>query len=87
MPPCVIGLRFKILLRDLFSETQPFVDKLFEAVNNKSYLPQLEQPLSAVKVEKEEQKKDEVLFFQCQEYKKQPHCLKIILFGYSCRLA
>ncbi|XP_030581965.1 RNA-binding protein 26 isoform X1 [Archocentrus centrarchus] len=43
----------------LQKETQPFVDKLFEAVNNKSYLPQTEQPLSAVKVEKEEQKKDE----------------------------
>uniref|UniRef100_A0A3Q0QN51 RNA binding motif protein 26 n=1 Tax=Amphilophus citrinellus TaxID=61819 RepID=A0A3Q0QN51_AMPCI len=57
----------------LQKETQPFVDKLFEAVNNKSYLPQTEQPLSAVKVEKEEQKKDEVIFFQCQEYKKQPH--------------
>uniref|UniRef100_A0A3P9B8I2 RNA binding motif protein 26 n=1 Tax=Maylandia zebra TaxID=106582 RepID=A0A3P9B8I2_9CICH len=43
----------------LQKETQPFVDKLFEAVNNKSYLPQLEQPPSVIKVEKEEQKKDE----------------------------
>uniref|UniRef100_A0A8C6LL86 RNA binding motif protein 26 n=1 Tax=Nothobranchius furzeri TaxID=105023 RepID=A0A8C6LL86_NOTFU len=42
----------------LQKETQPFVDKLFEAINNKSYLPQSEQPL--VKVEKEEPKKDEV---------------------------
>uniref|UniRef100_A0A3P8QWN4 RNA binding motif protein 26 n=1 Tax=Astatotilapia calliptera TaxID=8154 RepID=A0A3P8QWN4_ASTCA len=39
----------------LQKETQPFVDKLFEAVNNKSYLPQLEQPPSVIKVEKEEQ--------------------------------
>lgn len=46
----------------LLSETQPFVDKLFEAVNNKSYLPQPEQPSSLVKVEKDEQKKDEVIF-------------------------
>lgn len=44
------------------SETQPFVDKLFESINNKSYLPQPEQPSSAVKVEKDEQKKEEVMF-------------------------
>ncbi|XP_034048982.1 RNA-binding protein 26 isoform X2 [Thalassophryne amazonica] len=44
----------------LQKETQPFVDKLFEAINNKSYLPQLEQPAPLVKVEKDEQKKDEV---------------------------
>ncbi|GLD55986.1 RNA-binding protein 26 [Lates japonicus] len=43
----------------LQKETQPFVDKLFEAVNNKSYLPQPEQPSSLGKVEKDEQKKDE----------------------------
>lgn len=49
----------------LQKETQTFVDKLFEAVNNKSYLPQPEQQPSAVKVEihlkqdKDEQKKDE----------------------------
>ncbi|XP_076011433.1 RNA-binding protein 26 isoform X2 [Genypterus blacodes] len=43
----------------LQKETQPFVDKMFEAVNNKSYLPQPEQAPSAVKVEKDEQKKDE----------------------------
>lgn len=46
----------------LLSETQPFVDKLFEAINNKSYLPQPEQPSSVVKVEKDEQKKEEVMF-------------------------
>ncbi|XP_040893291.1 RNA-binding protein 26 isoform X2 [Toxotes jaculatrix] len=43
----------------LQKETQAFVDKLFEAVNNKSYLPQPEQPSSLAKVEKDEQKKDE----------------------------
>ena len=48
------------------SETQQFVDKLFEAVNNKSYLPPPEQPPSLGKAEKEEQKKDEVIFLQCQ---------------------
>ncbi|XP_007560153.1 RNA-binding protein 26 [Poecilia formosa] len=42
----------------LQKETQPFVDKLFEAISNKSYLPLPEQP--QVKVEKEEQKKDEI---------------------------
>ncbi|XP_041842836.1 RNA-binding protein 26 isoform X2 [Melanotaenia boesemani] len=43
----------------LQKETQLFVDKLFEAINNKSYLPQPEQPAPVVKVEKDEQKKDE----------------------------
>ncbi|KAM6943433.1 RNA-binding protein 26 [Xenentodon cancila] len=43
----------------LQKDTQPFVDKLFEAINNKSYLPQAEQPSSLVKIEKEELKKDE----------------------------
>ncbi|XP_060891630.1 RNA-binding protein 26 isoform X1 [Labrus mixtus] len=43
----------------LQKETQLFVDKLFEAVNNKSYLPLPEQQNSVVKVEKEEPKKDE----------------------------
>ncbi|XP_061597266.1 RNA-binding protein 26 isoform X2 [Cololabis saira] len=43
----------------LQKETQPFVDKLFEAIDNKSFLPQPEQPSSLVKVEKEELKKDE----------------------------
>lgn len=47
--------------RHLLSETQLFVDKLFEAINNKSYLPQPEQPSSSVKVEKDEPKKEEVL--------------------------
>ncbi|XP_037546109.1 RNA-binding protein 26 [Nematolebias whitei] len=42
----------------LQKDTQPFVDRLFEAINNKSYLPQPEQPV--VKAEKEEQKNDEV---------------------------
>nr|XP_057945631.1 RNA-binding protein 26 isoform X2 [Doryrhamphus excisus] len=43
----------------LQKETQQFVDKLFEAVNNKSYLPQTEQLPTLVKVEKDEQKNDE----------------------------
>lgn len=45
----------------LLSETQLFVDKLFEAINNKSYLPQPEQPSASVKVEKDEPKKEEVM--------------------------
>uniref|UniRef100_A0A8C8DU47 RNA binding motif protein 26 n=1 Tax=Oryzias sinensis TaxID=183150 RepID=A0A8C8DU47_9TELE len=54
----------------LQKETQPFVDKLFEAVNNRSYLPQQEQPPPPpppplVKVVKEEPKKDEVISFNC----------------------
>lgn len=48
----------------LLSETQPFVDKLFEAVNNKSYLPQSELPSTLGKVEKDEQKKDEVIVLE-----------------------
>lgn len=44
------------------SETQPFVDKLFEAILNKSYLPQSEQPSTVAKTEKDEQKKEEVMF-------------------------
>lgn len=43
----------------LQKETQLFVDKLFEAINNKSYLPQPEQPSASVKVEKDEPKKEE----------------------------
>uniref|UniRef100_A0A3Q3XDI6 Uncharacterized protein n=1 Tax=Mola mola TaxID=94237 RepID=A0A3Q3XDI6_MOLML len=43
----------------LQKETQPFVDKLFEAIANKSFLSQTEQPSSVVKVEKDEQKKEE----------------------------
>ncbi|KAK1891459.1 RNA-binding protein 26 [Dissostichus eleginoides] len=43
----------------LQKETQPFVDKLFEAIDNKNYLPQPEQPSTLIKVEKDEQKKDE----------------------------
>ncbi|XP_034535546.1 RNA-binding protein 26 isoform X2 [Notolabrus celidotus] len=43
----------------LQKETQQFVDKLFEAIGNKSYLPQPEQPTPLIKVEKEEPKKDE----------------------------
>lgn len=46
-----------------FSETQQFVDKLFEAINNKKYLPQPEVLTSQVKAEKEEPKKDEVIYF------------------------
>ncbi|XP_034436674.1 RNA-binding protein 26 isoform X1 [Hippoglossus hippoglossus] len=44
----------------LQKETQLFVDKLFEAVNNKSYLPPPEHPSSLGKVEKDEQKKDDI---------------------------
>lgn len=52
------------LILNFLSETQPFVDKLFEAIGNKSYLPLPEQP--QIKIEKEEQKKDEVTFIhQC----------------------
>nr|XP_040058663.1 RNA-binding protein 26 isoform X2 [Gasterosteus aculeatus aculeatus] len=43
----------------LQKETQPFVDKLFEAINNKNYLPQPDQPPSLIKVEKDEPKKEE----------------------------
>ncbi|XP_042613434.1 RNA-binding protein 26-like isoform X2 [Cyprinus carpio] len=48
----------------LQKETQTFVDKLFEAVNAKSYLPQPEQPTSArtetqQRTEKDESKRDE----------------------------
>uniref|UniRef100_A0A3Q3DQF6 RNA binding motif protein 26 n=1 Tax=Hippocampus comes TaxID=109280 RepID=A0A3Q3DQF6_HIPCM len=43
----------------LQKETQQFVDKLFEAIDNKSYLPQMEPQPAFVKVEKDEQKKDE----------------------------
>lgn len=45
---------------NLLPETQPFVDKLFEAINNKNYLPQPDQPPSLIKVEKDEPKKEEV---------------------------
>lgn len=45
----------------MISETQPFVDKLFEAINNKNYLPQPVVPSTLIKVEKDEQKKDEVM--------------------------
>lgn len=45
----------------LISETQAFVDKLFEAINNKNYVPPPDQPSSLIKVEKEEPKKDEVM--------------------------
>uniref|UniRef100_A0A671K5R8 RNA-binding protein 26-like n=1 Tax=Sinocyclocheilus anshuiensis TaxID=1608454 RepID=A0A671K5R8_9TELE len=50
----------------LQKETQVFVDKLFEAVNAKSYLPQPEQPTSASRTEthqrteKDEAKREEV---------------------------
>lgn len=38
------------------------MDKLFEAILNKSYLPQSEQPSTVAKTEKDEQKKEEVMF-------------------------
>lgn len=43
----------------LQTETQQFVDRLFEAVNNKSYLPPTEQASNLSKVEKDDQKKEE----------------------------
>ncbi|TRY98709.1 hypothetical protein DNTS_010264, partial [Danionella cerebrum] len=43
----------------LQKETQTFVDKLFEAVNAKSYLPQPEPPVTTVKTEKGESKREE----------------------------
>uniref|UniRef100_A0A8C6SJZ2 RNA binding motif protein 26 n=1 Tax=Neogobius melanostomus TaxID=47308 RepID=A0A8C6SJZ2_9GOBI len=43
----------------LQKETQEFVDKLFEAISSKSYLPQSEQPAPVVKPEKDEPKKEE----------------------------
>lgn len=52
-----------------FSETQTFVDRLFEAVNAKSYLPQPEQPTPASRpethqrTEKDEAKREEVQSF------------------------
>lgn len=45
----------------LQKETQLFVDKLFEAINAKSYLPQSEQPAPVVNPEKDEPKKEEPL--------------------------
>uniref|UniRef100_A0A8C1YGV8 RNA binding motif protein 26 n=1 Tax=Cyprinus carpio TaxID=7962 RepID=A0A8C1YGV8_CYPCA len=52
----------------LQKETQTFVDRLFEAVNAKSYLPQPEQPTSArtetqQRTEKDESKRDEKLAY------------------------
>ncbi|XP_061671093.1 RNA-binding protein 26 isoform X2 [Syngnathoides biaculeatus] len=43
----------------LQKETQQFVDKLFEAIDSKSYLPQTEPLPTLVKVEKDDPKKDE----------------------------
>ncbi|XP_077395307.1 RNA-binding protein 26-like [Festucalex cinctus] len=43
----------------LQKETQQFVDKLFDAIDSKSYLPQTEPPPTLVKVEKDEPKKEE----------------------------
>lgn len=43
----------------LQKETQQFVDKLFEAINSKCYLPPSEQPPPVVKLEKDEPKKEE----------------------------
>lgn len=64
---CVVKDQYVLFPFNL--ETQPFVDKLFEAVNNRSYLPQQEQPPPPppplVKVVKEEPKKDEVISFNC----------------------
>ncbi|KAL1021647.1 hypothetical protein UPYG_G00016110 [Umbra pygmaea] len=44
----------------LQKETQTFVEKLFEAVNSKSYLPQQDlQPVSTVRLDREEVRRDE----------------------------
>ncbi|XP_028972554.2 RNA-binding protein 26 isoform X2 [Esox lucius] len=44
----------------LQKETQTFVEKLFEAVNSKSYLPQQDpQPASTVRLDREDQRRDE----------------------------
>lgn len=67
------------------TETQPFVDKLFESINNKSYLPQLEQPSSVVKVEKDEQKKEEVMFLSCREYLR-GHFERLVYVHHTCTL-
>ncbi|XP_053722466.1 RNA-binding protein 26 isoform X2 [Synchiropus splendidus] len=45
----------------LQKETTEFVDKLFVAIDNKSYLPKSEQPLVEDKIEKKELKKDETV--------------------------
>lgn len=44
-------------------DTQQFVDTLFEAITNKSYLPQNEQPAPVLKAEKDDPKKEEVSIF------------------------
>lgn len=58
------SVQLKYILKFAYSlpETQPFVDELFEAILNKSYMPQTELPSSVAKMEKDEQKKDEVTF-------------------------
>ncbi|CAL1603638.1 unnamed protein product [Knipowitschia caucasica] len=43
----------------LQKDTQLFVDKLFVAINGKSYLPQSEQPAQVPKLEKDDPKKEE----------------------------
>lgn len=43
----------------LQKDTQQFVDTLFEAITNKSYLPQNEQPAPVLKAEKDDPKKEE----------------------------
>lgn len=62
-------LKLCLLTSWLFAETQIFVDKLFEALNSKSYLPQLvpEQPASTSRpadshqrTDKDEPRKEEV---------------------------
>uniref|UniRef100_A0AAY5KCP1 RNA binding motif protein 26 n=1 Tax=Esox lucius TaxID=8010 RepID=A0AAY5KCP1_ESOLU len=50
----------------LQKETQTFVEKLFEAVNSKSYLPQQDpQPASTVRLDREDQRRDEPIVFFC----------------------
>ena len=57
-------------------ETQIFVDKLFEAVGNRSYLPPSEQqaPVNKLnpKLEKDDVKKEEVICVQSPYIKQRP---------------
>ena len=63
-------------------ETQIFVDKLFEAVGNRSYLPLSEQQTPAIKtdlkLEKDEAKKDEVICIQWDISQ-----IHVVLFSYN----
>lgn len=60
--PLVLTFKVHLQFANSLPETQPFVDELFEAILNKTYMPQTELPSSVAKMEKDEQKKDEVTF-------------------------